>query len=92
MLISSKKTGKSYKIVVGTTLLVVVLILLKVLIQNNPEFIGMYLENNPKADGLETPSSVESNLYTQNLLASDKNKIYQKENFSLYLNKVGLLF
>lgn len=85
MLINSKEKNKAGKILVWSVALLFILILVKVFVP----FEG-YLDNNSanhtNLEALEVPSIIRSNLNTEDILGSNKNRIYHRDNLSLYLN------
>lgn len=67
--------------------LILLLIFLKVSIKN-PEVSGKSHKNDESKHELETPVTLNSQLYIEDLLTGNinKNKIFEKDNLSLYLN------
>ena len=86
MLINSKKNTKSIGIFTFAVICFLVLALIKFIADSKPELFGLRDENTEKETKVEAPTILTSHLYTEDFLTSDKNNIYTKDNFSLYLN------
>ncbi len=86
MLINTTKNTKSSKMVVLAIVFFLVLALLKLTAESKPELFGIKADSTKKEASIEAAVVLSSKLYTEDLLTSGKNKIYTKDNFSLYLN------
>jgi hypothetical protein len=86
MLINSKKNTKSGGIFTLAVICFLVLALLKFTADSKPELFGLRFESAEKETKVEAPTILSSHLYTEDFLTVAKNKIYTKDNFSLYLN------
>ncbi|MBT8183343.1 MAG: hypothetical protein KJN76_00770, partial [Eudoraea sp.] len=86
MLIQSKAPRNRNKIVLWSAIAILLLLALNAIIQNKGDGLKNILggKNNTPAAGDKT--EVASLLYTEDLLTDTVNRVYQRENLTLYLN------
>ncbi len=86
MLINSNYKNKKGGIIIGSILILLSLILLKLVFLSDSDTTNSDSKSNMAPQSLGVPTSINSNLYTEDLLMHGKNKIYEKDNLSLFLN------
>ncbi len=86
MLIDSKKNTRENKITIIAIVIVFLLVLSKIFVESKPDASITELGASKDLLDVETAINLRSNLYTENLLGTDKNKIHEKDRLTLYLN------
>ena len=86
MLINSPKKNKNSSIVFLAIAIFLVLAALKFTADSNSGFFGTKKIGSANKSQIDEPIFLSSRLFTEDVLNSNKNKIYTKDNFSLYLN------
>lgn len=86
MLVNSKKNN-TLRIVIGIAIAsFLILVFVKLSSNSKSAMFGSKIEREREETESNSPVLLSSNLYTEDLLTSEINKIYKKDNFSLYLN------
>ncbi len=86
MLIDSKEKSKKQQFILIAIVVFILVIALKWFLEFKTNILSFNSNSTEDLQSVEVPVSIPPKLYTENLLDIDKNKIYQKENLSLYLN------
>ncbi|WP_149273778.1 hypothetical protein [Pareuzebyella sediminis] len=87
MLIHSKKSYSNRRIILLALIVFLALGFFKISVDSKPQLFGFTNESDKQETKKNAPVILSSTLYTKDLLNTDKNKIYSKDNLSLYLNK-----
>ncbi|SFB70300.1 hypothetical protein SAMN04487891_101545 [Flagellimonas taeanensis] len=86
MLVSSKKTSSQKKTIFGALVLLVILLLLSASSKNWEGNFGGKSKNNEPKSATETPTIIKPGPHLDDQLVSGENRIFQKDNLSLFLN------
>ncbi len=86
MLIGSKEKKKRGKVLAWSILLLFSLIVLKIIFPSLKKYLDEKSKDRNGIEAIVEPSIIVSNLNTEDILNSNKNRIFQRDNLSLFLN------
>lgn len=87
MLINSKDDNNKTGLVVGAIIVILALLGFQLVSSSEDNVFSDLVSKKDKKTSIQDRTRLSSSLYTEDLLSSDQNKIYERANFSLYLNQ-----